>query len=239
MEKQTNEQIIYNFKNYLDKERLSDQIGYSGRFILNHLLNIRATLVSRKLKQKILSDQNYQTFTVNLVEASDEQFPCIEGSNCILLRSETPIPFFIDLKSITTPLNKTGQVYKLSEINPDMIKYKMHSKLSVQSSNLYYYLQNTGDGVYVYVWSNDPQFLKAISIKGLFYKPYLVEAIKDCAGNLDPCYDYRKAEFPIDAELLTEMYNMSLSMLLKGKSTVSDNYNEGLDTIVQNPNPTK
>lgn len=239
MKRITNGEVIYNFKNYLDKERLSDQIGYSGRFILNHLLNFRATLLEKKRKLRKLNDSNYQTFTINLKEVPDEEFPCIPGSNCTLLRSESPIPFFIDLKSITTPINMTGEVEIITEINPDMIKYKAYSKLPAQLKSRYYYLQNTGDGVYVYVWSTKPDFLKAISIKGIFYQPYLVEAINDCAGNLDPCYNYLTAEFPIDAEMLTELYTLALNYLLKGKSQMSDTYNDGLDTIVSNPNPFK
>lgn len=239
MEKLTNEKVIYNFKNFLDKERLSDQIGYSGRFILNHLLNFRSSLLKRELQQRKINDKNYQTFTLDLVEVSDEDFPCIPGSKCVLLKSSIFIPDFIDLKSITTPINKSGEVTVIREINPNLIKYKQHSKIPAQLKNIYYYLQNTGDGVYIYIWSNEPLFLKSITIKGLFYEPYLVEAIKDCAGNLDACYDYRKAEFPINSELLTEMYQLALNFLTKGKSPVSDIYNDGLDSISSNPSPFK
>lgn len=239
MDKLTNEEVIYNFKNFLDKERLSDQIGYSGRLILNHILNYRSTLLDKKLQQKKINDKNYQTLTLNLQEVSDEDYPCIEGSKCILLKTFIPLPNFIDLKSITTPINKTGEVTVIREINPNLIKYKLESKIPAQLKNIYYYLQNTGDGVYIYIWSNEPLFLKSITIKGLFYKPYIVEAIKDCAGNLDPCYDYRKAEFPIDTELLTEIYQMALSFLLKGKTPATDSYNDGLDSIISNPTPFK
>jgi hypothetical protein len=239
MKKLTNAEVIYNFKDLLDKERLSDQIGYSNRFIINHILNFRSTLIKRKKKENKLSDLNYQTLNLNLVEVSDAELPCVPGSNCILLRTETPLPYFIDIKSITTPLNKSGQVHKISEIDPDMIKYKLHSKLPVQLDNFYYFLQNTGEGVYIYIWSNKPIFLKSISIKAIFYKPYIIEAIKDCAGNLDGCYNYLDAEFPIDTELLSEIYNLAISYLLKGKTLVSDVLNDNLDTIVNNPQPVK
>ncbi len=235
----TNREIIYNFKDLLDKERLSDQIGHSNRFIYNHILNYRATLLKRKKSQNKISDLNYQTYNLNLVEVTDEELPCIPSSNCILLRTESTIEEFIDLKSITTPINKSGEVFKLSEVDPDFIKYKLQSKLPVQSDNSYYYLQNTGKGVYVYVWSNQPLFLKSISIKGMFYKPHVIEAIKDCAGNLDPCYNYLNALFPIDPELLSDLYSLTMSSLLKGKSVATDAYNDNLDTLVSNPTPLK
>jgi hypothetical protein len=234
-----NRKIIYDFKDFLDKERLSDQIGYSNRFIFNHLLNYRSVLLKRKKRENKLSDLNYQTYTINLVEVSDEELPCVNSSSCILLRTENPIEEFIDLKSVTTPINKSGEVSKLSEVDPDMIKFKLESKLPVQKNNIYYYLQNTGKGVYVYVWSDQALFLKAISIKGIFYNPHLVEAIKDCAGNLDPCYNYLDALFPIDSDLLTDVYSMALSSLLKGKMMASDTYNDNLDTIVSNPSSIK
>lgn len=234
-----NRKVIYDFKDFLDKERLSDQIGYSNRFIFNHILNYRSTLLKRKKRENKLSDLNYQTYTINLVEVTDEELPCVASSSCILLRTENPIEDFIDLKSITTPINKSGEVSKLSEVDPDMIKFKLQSKLPAQKDNTYYYLQNTGKGVYVYVWSDKPLFLKAISIKGIFYNPHLVEAIKDCAGNLDSCYNYLEALFPIDSDLLTDVYALALSSLLKGKMMASDTYNDNLDTIVSNPGSVK
>jgi hypothetical protein len=239
MKKLTNREVIYNFKDFLDKERLSDQIGHSNRFIINHLLNFRASLLKRKKKEGKLSELNYQTYTINLVEVTDQELPCIPPSKCILLRTENSLPSYIDLKSITTPINKSGIVHKISEVDPDMIQYKLNSKIPAQSSNYYYYLQNTGKGVYVYVWTDDPNFLKAITIKGLFYQPYIIEAIKDCAGTLDPCYNYLNAEFPIDPELLTDVYALAINSLIRAKTVISDNYNEGNDTNVNNPNPTK
>ena len=235
----TNRKIIYDFKEILDKERLSDQIGYSNRFIFNHILNYRATLLKRKKLQNKLSDLNYQTYTINLVEVTDEELPCVDSSSCILLRTEKPIEDFIDLKSITTPINRSGEVYKISEVDPDMIKFKLQSKLSAQSNSMYYYLQNTGKGVYVYVWADKPLFLQSVSIKGIFYNPHLVEAIIDCAGNLDPCYNYLEARFPIDPELLTDIYSMAFSSILRARSVVTDTYNDNLDTIVSNPTPIK
>lgn len=235
----TNRQIIYDFKEFLDKEKLSDQIGFSNRSILSHILNYRATLIKRKKSQNKISDLNYQTYTLNLVEVADEELPCVDSSSCILMRTVEPIQEFIDLKSITTPLNRSGEVVKIAEVDPDMIKYKLQSKLPAQDNNIYYYLQNTGNGVYVYVWSNKPLFLQAVSIKATFYKPHLVEAIKDCAGKLDPCYNYLNAGFPIDPELLTDIYSMALSSMLRAKSPATDVYNDNLDTIVSNPSPTK
>jgi len=234
-----NRKIIYDFKDLLDKERLSDQIGYSNRHIFNHILNFRATLLKRKKAQNKLSDLNYQTYTLNLVNVIDEELPCVDSSFCVLLRTEKPIEDFIDLKSITTPINKSGEVIKISEVDPDFIKYKKYSKLSAQSNNIYYYLQNTGKGVYVYVWSSNPLFLESISIKGVFYNPHLVEAIKDCAGNLDSCYNYLEAMFPIDSELLTDVYSMAMGSILRSKSIATDSANDNLDTIVSNPSSVK
>lgn len=235
----TNRKIIYDFKESLDKERLSDQIGFSNRYIFHHILNYRATLLKRKKLENKLSDLNYQTYTINLVQVTDEELPCVDSSSCILLRTEQPIQSFIDLKSITTPLNRSGEVIKISEVDPDMIKFKLQSKLSAQSNSMYYYLQNTGKGVYVYVWAKDPIFLQSISIKGIFSEPHLVEAIKDCAGTLDPCYNFLEAKFPIDPELLTDVYSMAFSSIFRARSPITDTFNDNLETLVSNPTPTK
>lgn len=238
MNKTTNE-IIYNFKELLDKERLGDQIGHSNRFIYNHILNFRAALINRKRLESKLSDLNYQTYTVKLQEVTDEELPCIESSKCILLRSVEPIPDFIKLKSITTPINKSGIVEKLSNINPDIAKYKIISKLPGSSNSIYYFLRTIKNGTYIYIWSNQAVFLESISITAIFYKPHEVEALIECSGKLDECYNYLESKFPIDPELLSDVYSLAINSLLRSKAQVTDNLNDGLETNVANPSPYK
>lgn len=234
----TTAEIIYDFKDFLDKERLSDQIGYSNRFIFNHALNYRALLIKRKLKDNKLTDLNYQTITINLEEVTND-YPCSPGSKCILLRTKIPIPEYISLKSITSPINTSGEVFKFSEIDPDMIKFKINSRLPLQKNNCYYYFQNTGKGVYVYLWSANPLFLKSISIKAIFYQPHIVQAIKDCDGNLDSCFNYLNSDFVTDPDLLGDLNSFLISNLIKPKSTISDFFNDGLETNTNNPQPIK
>ena len=52
MTKLTNRQVIYDFKDLMSKDRLSDDIGYSNRWIYNHLLNYRAQLLMQKLDKE-------------------------------------------------------------------------------------------------------------------------------------------------------------------------------------------
>ena len=240
MKRLKNREVIYGYKDYLDKQELSDGIGVSNRWIYFHLLNFRATLLFQKKEKDKLSELNYQTIPfLELEEVDNDILKCVPPLKCILLRTKTTIPHTIHLKSITTPLNQSGEVIKLSVIDPDLIKYKLHSRLPAQLSGTYYYLQNTGSGVYVYVWSNEPTFIKGIGIKGIFYEPHIVESIIDCAGNLDPCYNYLDAEFPIDPELLSRLYEISTAALIRSKSVITDNTSDGLDSIVNNPQPAK
>lgn len=232
MKQITNREVIYGFKDYLDKQELSDEIGYSNRWIFFHLLNYRATLLYQKYKQNKVSDLNYQTIPLlSLEEVDNNVLKCIPPLKCVLLKTESTIPSFISLKSITTPVNQSGEVIKLTEIDPDHIKYKLESRLPAQLKDIYYYLQNVGSGVHVYIWSNEALFTQGVTVKAIFYEPHIVQAIIDCKGNLDPCYNYLEAEFPIDPELLSSLYGMALNGLLKVKTTASDIYNDGLDTI--------
>lgn len=232
MKRLTNREVIYGFKDYLDKQELSNEIGYSNRWIYFHLLNYRATLLNQKYRQVKVSDLNYQTIPLlSLEEVDNNILKCVPPLKCILLKTESVLPSFIHLKSITTPINQSGEVIKLTEIDPDHIKYKLESRLPAQLKDTYYYLQNVGSGVHVYIWSNEALFTQGVTIKAMFYEPHIVQAIIDCKGNLDPCYNYLEAEFPIDPELLSNLYSMALQGLLKPKSTASDIYSDGLDTI--------
>lgn len=232
MKRLTNREVIYGFKDLLDKQELSDEIGYSNRWIYFHLLNYRATLLFQKKEKDKLSEMNYQTIPfLELIEAPDSDFKCVPPLKCILLRTKTTIPSLVYLKSVTSPLNKSGEIVKLSNIDPDILKFKTESRLPAQVNDTYYYLQNTGNGVYVYVWSNDANFMKGIAVKGIFYEPHIVEAIKDCAGSLDPCYNYLDAGFPIDPELLSLLYDKAISALIRPKSQGTDILNNNSDDI--------
>jgi len=232
MKRLTNREVIYGFKDLLDKQELSDEIGYSNRWIYFHLLNYRATLLFQKQERDKLTDLNYQTIPfLELEEVPDSDFECVPPLKCILLRTKSILPSTIHLKSVTSPLNKSGEIIKLSEIDPDTLKYKTASRLPAQIKDTFYYLQNTGSGVYVYVWSNDPNFMKGIAVKGIFYEPHIVEAMRDCAGNLDPCYNYLDAEFPIDPELISVLYDKAISVLIRAKSQVTDLMNNNSDDI--------
>lgn len=225
----TNERVIYSFKDLLDKEKLSDEIGYSNRWIYYHLLSYRATLLKQKKDKEKLSNYNYQTITLNLEEVDNSEFGCNGETSCKLLRTIIPIPNFIHLESVTSVINTTGEIINYTEVSPEIIRYKQFSRLPSTSYQTYYYLQNIGDGVYVYLWSNNVELSKAISIKMIAYEPHLLQAIKDCDGNLDLCYDYNKAEFIIDPELLSIVSKMAIDGLLRFKSPVSDLFPDGND----------
>ena len=53
MKRLKNREVIYGYKDYLDKQELSDEIGVSNRWIYFHLLNFRATLLFQKKEKNI------------------------------------------------------------------------------------------------------------------------------------------------------------------------------------------
>jgi hypothetical protein len=73
--------------------------------------------------------------------------------------------------------------------------------------------------------------MKGIAVKGIFYEPHIIEAMNDCAGNLNPCYNYLDAEFPIDPELISLLYDKAISVLIRAKSQVTDLLNNNSDDI--------
>lgn len=210
-------QLIYNYKEFLDKHKISIDEGSKNRWVYNHLLNFRATLLNRKKFNNKLSQQTYQTISnYPLIEVQNEN--CIEDNNCILLRTKYTIPNYIKLESITSSLN-SQYTTKFEEIDPSMIKYKQYSKYQ-SDTYIYYYTQDTGEGLHIYFWSTNIKVvgLKNIAIKAVFYDPALVQSIIDCNGELSPCFNYLEANFNIDPELLTEVFNFALNTLLKTKT---------------------
>lgn len=219
-----NSEVIYGFRNYLENDQIADTNGSSNRWVFKHLLNYRATLLKRKKVANKITDLAYQTIpSFPLIQVQDSNFKCIDDNNCIVLRTKEPIPYYVDLKSITSPLTSSA-IRKFEEIDPDLLYFERFSRFPSQSTNVYYYIQDTGNGSHIYFWSNDKTFvgLKSVAIKAIFYNPAIVQSIIDCDGISSKCTNYLNFDFKIDPELLTDLYQISMSALLKPKQMYSD-----------------
>lgn len=218
-----NKEVIYGFRNFLERNHLKDTNAYSNRWVFRHLLNYRATLVKRKKVNNKLTEQSYQTIpSFPLIEVNDSNFKCLDAGSCIVLRTKEPIPYYVDLKSITSPLN-TSTVFKYEEVDPDLLYYKKFTRFPSQSNSVYYYIQDTGNGSYIYFWSENKTFvaLKSIAITAIFYNPTLVQSITDCDGKSSKCSNFLEFDFKFEPELLTDLYALALQAL-RSKDAIMD-----------------
>mgnify|MGYP003421987671 FL=1 len=73
-----------------------------------------------------------------------------------------------------------------------------------------------------------------MTVTAIYHQPELVQAITSCDGTLDPCFNYLKADFLVDPELLSSINDKAIASLIKPKSTFSDILNDNLSLSANN-----
>lgn len=218
-------QVIYNYRDFLDKEQISFTEGSSNRWVYNHLLSFRSFVLTKKRYVDKVTEQSMQLLNIPLIQVQDSEFKCIKDNNCIIMRTKEPVPEFVKLYSITSPFN-SEYVTKFEKINPTQIQYKKHSRYPSDDKVIFYYIQDTGNGLHMYFYSQsiDIVNLKNINFKAIFYDPAIVSSI-NCDGLIDSCSNFLEKDFKIDNDLLLEVYNLSINSIMRPKNQFSD-YNQ-------------
>lgn len=227
-------EVIYGFKDLTDKAQISDDSGWSNRWIYWYLLRYRARLLRQKLREGgRLTQFNYQTINCILLDEVDlSECPCAPVSGCTFRKSHTALPQTIGkIKSVTSVDGQTTYSF----VEWERLKNKINSRIAAQANTAYYTLKNTGEGTYLYLYNN--VHTRGITVTSIFEDPLEVVLYPTCDGDTSrsECADYLEEKFIIDPDLLPTIYDMAMSQLLRAKSTVSDQVNDDTDTNVQNP----
>lgn len=233
----TLQQHIYAVKNILNKGIPSDDSRFSNRLIAHYLKQSRNLLLKRKLdKSKYISALNYQRVCVPLELVTYGDCECIADvfENCKILRStcEFPKVFTTNYKAALTVKAIDGTV--LSETSTTRNKLKEFS-MSQQKPKLGWFIEN--NRLYVLHSQTTPLVIAV----ALYEDPEQLSNFCTCgdAGNAGsstntPCYNVHNDEFPIDAELILPMYELTLKMFGLGMQYPEDNENNTRSNQVVN-----
>lgn len=199
-------QHIYAVKNILSSGISSDDFQFSNRLISHYLKFSRSILLKRKLdKYHNVSDINYQTMCIEL--ALQDYSDCVPELDCKILKSTIEIP-----NSITTNSTQNLKVTlldgtKIDNLHKSVSKYTKYS-LSGEEE-IYYFLQ---DG-YLFITNCDT--LPNVLVTGIFEDPIVADS--ECEDSKD---------FPLDADLVMPMYEMTINMLRISQRFPQDNRND-------------
>ena len=209
---------VYAIKTLINRGEASDDAPFSNSLIAHYLQIVRATLIERKIdKYHFISEQSYQDWCAPLAEGDYHNCCGITFPKCGILKSISPIPSFLN--------SRWGNYLKITDLQGNVIpqldvtqlKYSKYGHVKVSTS---YFIHNN----HVFILSNT--HLKMVLVNALFQSPEEVSSA-NCATSSENCVDYLESEFPIDADLVSTLYSMTLQML--SIPTVQDKINDGSD----------
>lgn len=150
---------------------LADKSGFrsvnypwSDEFLIKYLLIARTTVLKEKIDLGIeIPKENYQTFCLELQEASKADCPCAAPKNCVWMKSINKVPRYI--KDILVTNINGDYIYSYESWQSLERSYKSRVP-SVRESKLY----TIKNGHIILPMEI---FIKNITVTGLFEDPYL------------------------------------------------------------------
>lgn len=225
----TNIEVINAFRNLVaDKTQISDDSGWSVKWVYFFLLRYRARLIREKVARRMpLSQWNYQTIDcIHLVKAPLDECPCTPGDNCEFKKTTLRIPKpLCRLKSVTST---NGQI-TYTFVEWERLRHKINSRFLGEQRAAYYTLKTRQDGTYLYLYNS--VHTKYITLTGIFEAPLEIQYYPDCNGQIEGCQHPKDMEFILDPDILTTVYDLALAQIGKAKTYGTDRINDDNDNI--------
>lgn len=229
----TNIEVVNAFRNLVgDKTQLSDDSGWSTRWVYYFLLRYRARLIREKERRNLpISHWNYQTIDcIPLEEVDLDECPCTPASGCSFRKTTIRMPKpLARLKSVTST---NGQI-TYTFVEWERLKNKINSRFVGERNTAFYTIKTRQDGSYLYLYND--HHLKYITVTGVFENPLEIQYFPDCEGNVPKCKKPKTEEFIIDPDILTTVYDLALQQIGQAKQMGNDFINDDLDNVSISP----
>lgn len=223
---------VYAVQNMLNRGPLADDSRITNRLIAHFLKKARSLLLKRKIERgSWISEKNYHPkLCVPLVEAEYAECPgCnLPDTGCTLRKSTIVIPTSIVLKSRDTYRVKSITGHTLGRFTITNNQYAKYSLLPEQQEGWFI----VGDYLY-YVGNKD---LSLVIVEAIWEDPEELDSLDPCEDpNTDsPCLVSHSDEFPIDADLVLAMYEITIEHVYKSLRIPKDDLNNSFAVEGQN-----
>lgn len=194
---------VYAVRNILSKGTASKDTSFSLRLIAHYLNVARALLTEQKAdKYTYISEQSFQSLCVPLELGSFHNCCDYPGANCQVLKSVSPLPKFLNTRwgDFAKVMTLSGEV--ISKGSPTMNKYAAYTVSNNPPKASWFIHDN-----HLFVLNN--KFLEVILLNSLFDNPTEITQL-NCSNTGDVCEDWLDAEYPIDPDLISPMYQLTL-----------------------------
>lgn len=172
--------MIDKFLHYVETKGgfLDDSASLSKLAIGMDLMAFRAKILKRLADEKKLNSSNYQPLPcVELIPADPMKCPCQPPSGCVWLESKEVLPEFITLKSVVSTTGKRRFDHK----DWDKVADSLTGRSKIGKKD-YYTTRRVDKGLRLVILTDD--FLKSVTVDGLFTRPYEACAFPVC-GEVD------------------------------------------------------
>lgn len=207
----TYNEIEFSLKNLYRGGITSDDENISGKQLMFHFRNYRATFIRRDLNMgKQLDRQVIQDLGCVRVECVDASECCeITDSGTTVLRTVEPLPKLIQLynKNLLTFVGTVDKVTPYHLTTPTQARWSKFNKYTGNSVRAY--LQNNTNYLYII---NAPNGIELINVQGVFENPEDVQDWNNCDGT--PCFS-TDSEYPISAHMIPAITQEIASKELK------------------------
>lgn len=216
---------VYAVKTVLAHGPAPAEFSFSDRLIAHYLEVARAKLVERKIdKYHFISEQTYQDWCVDL--ALSNFHDCCTGPSldCKVLRSTIQVPKFLNSRwgNFLKVMDLSGRV--LPEIRPTQNRLSQYAIVPLQEG---WFMHNN------YIFVVNSKVLEKILVNGLFNSPQEIHDL-NCPSNNNNCPDFMDEVFPIDSDLVDDMYKITIENLMRSLSIPQDVENNRKDVETAN-----
>lgn len=213
---------VYAVKNLLSHGSSSDDFSYSNALILHFLQVARAKLLKEKAdKYQFISELSFQSICMKLELATFHD--CCEGpTDCKVLKTVNNIPTILNSRwgDMIKVMDLSGKVIPKASKTQDRL-----SEFSLTNQNpVSYYVY---DGKIVI---NNNTSLESIIVNGIFSNPSEPIEISCSTSTNTQCKGYLEEEFPIDSDLISAMYSLTIGFLQS--TQIKDNEQDAKDSTV-------
>lgn len=232
----TVKEIIQRVLNLYSKGTPSDDARLTERHVYNKLLTVRSRLITQELnRRRKVSNWNYQVLPcVELIEVPLHECPCLPDVGCKILRTKhkLPKPLVNHSTHIISNVSSIDGSITYSETTFENKKYSRGYKYGKIKPD--FYVRNG------YIYITYRQGPRIITITGLFEDPVEVESFPSYCSehNNQPnvqCYSILDTEFPIEADMIDVMIELSIQELVNMFSQIpEDRSNNSADSPIEN-----
>ena len=184
-----------------------------------------------KLHSDDVKRTSYVGFCLPLCLAKPLECPCIQEAQCYALVSKYALPDYISTDDGVGLEVRTASGDILDMISPRNAKLmKLNPALR---NKLGYWLENYRGSTKVVIWQSlDLEFIYLSMVPTDINDIAAIAACGDAAVTTN-CGDWTDEEFPIDAELLFDLYRMMVDLINNKYRVLDDKVNNGNDDLVE------